>query len=347
MYVNVVLLFGGDGAEYEISLRSAAAVLPHLSSRHTVRTVGIDRTGAWLLTATSPKAIAADAWQEGGIPVTPHFGDHALLAGGAPIPCDVIFPLLHGGLGEGGGVAALLSLLSIPYVGCPPTAGMLGMDKRLAKRLAADAGIRVAAYRTVGRDELADPTLKGALGDALGYPMFVKPTSGGSSVGAARVDTEEGLLPALDSALLHSDTALCEEYIAGAEVELAILEREDGLFGTLVGEIDPGAPFYDYDAKYRDRSSRLFIPARISSAARREVAEAGHTLFRLFGCRGLARVDFFVRDGEVIFNEINTMPGFTDISMYPRLLAAAGFPIGEVLDTLLVGAYRHARDRGL
>ena len=338
--MNVVLLFGGDGAEYEISLRSAAAVLPHLSSRHTVRTVGIDRTGGWYLTAASPRAIAADAWQEGGIPVIPDFGAHALLAGGKPLPCDVTFPLLHGGLGEGGGVAALLSLLSLPFVGCPPTAGMLGMDKRLAKLMAADAGIRVAAYRTVRRDELSDPTLPASLGAALGYPMFVKPSCGGSSVGAARVASPAELLPALSDALAYSDAALCEEYIAGAEVELAILEREDGLFGTLVGEVDPGAPFYDYDAKYRDRSSRLFIPARIPSAVRREVAEAGHTLFRLFGCRGLARVDFFVRGGEVIFNEINTMPGFTDISMYPRLLAAAGLPIGEVLDILLDGALR-------
>ena len=347
MYVNVVLLFGGDGTEYEISLRSAAAVLPHLSARHTVRTVGIDRAGGWYLTAASPEEIAADAWQEGAVPVTPDPGAHALLAGGAPLPCDVTFPLLHGGLGEGGGVAALLSLISLPYVGCPPTAGMLGMDKWLAKTLAEAAGIRVAAYRTVGRGELADPALSSSLGAALGYPMFIKPVCGGSSVGAARVASPSELLPALTAALLHSDTALCEEYIEGAEVELAILEREEELFGTLVGEIDPGASFYDYDAKYRDRSSRLFIPARISSAARREVVAAGRTLFRLFGCRGLARVDFFVRGDEVIFNEINTMPGFTDISMYPRLLAAAGLPIGEVLDTLLENALRRAHDSRL
>ena len=338
--MNVVLLFGGDGAEYEISLRSAAAVLPHLSARHTVRTVGIGRAGGWYLSTASPGAIAADAWQEGAVPVMLDFGAHALLADGVPLPCDVMFPLLHGGLGEGGGVAALLALLSLPYVGCPPTAGMLGMDKWLAKTLAADVGIRVAAHRAVRRQDLLDPTLAEALGEALGYPMFVKPSSGGSSVGAARVFHPAELLPALTAALRYSDTALCEEYIEGAEVELAILEREDGLFGTLVGEIEPGAPFYDYDAKYRARTSRLFIPARISAAARREVAEAGHTLFRLFGCRGLSRVDFFVRRDEVIFNEINTMPGFTDVSMYPRLLAAAGLPIGEVLDTLLASALR-------
>ncbi len=336
--MNVVLLFGGDSEEYEISLASAACVLPALLSRHTVYPVGIDREGGWYLAAPDPAAIAADHWREGATPVLLDPARHALLADGGVIPADAAFPLLHGGLGEGGGVAATLSLLGLPYVGCPPTAGMLGMDKVLAKRLCESAGIATARFLTVTR---ADPPDAAAsqIAKRLGYPLFVKPATLGSSVGAARVDREEQLLPALTAALALDPTVLCEEYIEGAEVELALLERGGTLFGRLVGEIDPGAAFYDYNAKYRDRTTRIFIPARVPAAERLAILEAGRTLFRLFGCRGLARVDFFVRGEEILFNEINTMPGFTDVSMFPRLLSAAGLPLEEVVDILLENAH--------
>ena len=337
--MNAVLLFGGVGEEYEISLRSASSVLNALSARHTVYPVGIDRSGGWYLAKRDAAAIAADRWREGARSVVLDPNHHALLTEDGPIPADAVFPLLHGGLGEGGGVAALLALLGIPYVGCPPTAGMIGLDKPLAKQIAERMGIRTARFVTVGRSETVDGTLCKRLGDALGYPLFVKPATLGSSVGSARVEREEELLPALTAALFYDRRALCEEYIKGAEVELALLERGDSLFGRLVGEIDPGAPCYDYNAKYRDRTTRIFIPARLPSALRAEVAEIGRRLFTAFGCRGLARVDFFVRGEEILFNEINTMPGFTDASMYPRLLAAAGLPLEEVADTLLRGAH--------
>ncbi len=339
MYVNVALLFGGVSEEYEISLRSAAAVLDAMLARHTVFPIHIDRKGGWYLTAPDPGRVSSGALCEDAEPVLLDPTRHALLVGGRPIPVDAVFPLLHGGLGEGGGVAALLSLLGIPYVGCPPTAGMLGMNKRLTKQAAERCGIRTAAFRTVTPPMLDDPALPGTLAEALGYPMFIKPATLGSSVGAAKVNTPEELLPALRAALALDSEALAEEYIAGSEVELALLERDGALFGDLVGEIDPGAPFYDYSAKYRDSLSRIFIPARLSSRVRREIAAAGRAVFRALGCRGLARVDFFVRGEEVILNEINTMPGFTDISMFPRLLAAAGIPLGDVVDILLKNAH--------
>ncbi len=339
MQVNAVLLFGGVGEEYEISLASAASVLPALSAHHTVYPIGIDREGGWYLTGQDAAAIAADRWRPGAAPVRLDPCRHALLSDEGPIPADAVLPLLHGGLGEGGGVAATLSLLGIPYVGCPPTAGMLGMDKPLAKRLAEEAGIKTARYRTVLREEALDPALPARIGQELGYPLFVKPATLGSSVGASRVEREEELLLALMTALRLDGCALCEEYIEGAEVELALLERGDTLFGTLVGEIDHGARFYDYNAKYRDRATRIFVPARIPLSQRTAVAEAGRTVFRALGCRGLARVDFFVRGEEILFNEINTMPGFTDVSMFPRLLAAAGLPLEEVMDVLLENAH--------
>ena len=336
MSVNVILLFGGDSEEYEISLRSAAACLRGMPAHHTVYPVGISRGGGWYLCVADAGAIEADTWHTGAVPVTLDPCRHALLAAGEPIPCDTVLPMLHGGLGEGGGVAACLSLLGLAYVGCRPVAGAVAMDKLYTKILAEAAGIRVAPYRTVTKKEMDDPGLFDALQASLGLPIFVKPTSLGSSVGVGRVSTAAELSAALSLALSYGERALCERAIEGAEVELALIERGGELFGSVIGEVDPGAPFYHYNAKYRDKSFRIFIPARIPSGAARTLLSAGRTLFRLLGCRGLARLDFFVTAaGEVILNEVNTMPGFTDVSMFPGLLAAAGLSFGEVLDILL------------
>ena len=337
--MNVVLLFGGIGEEYEISLRSAATVLTLFPHSHQVFTVGISRTGEWYLTEASPRAISMDTWREGARPVSLCPCTHSMMVDGEPIPCDVAFPLMHGGLYEGGGAAAILTALGIPYVGCPPLAGALAMDKVLSKVVAASLGIRVARGVCVSVHELADPGLAERLGEMLGYPLFVKPPAGGSSVGACRVDSPDMLASALSAAFLFGEVALCEEYVVGREVEFAILEDNGVLRGHEVGEVDPGAPFYDYDAKYRDRTSRIFIPARVPSASRAAVREAGRAIFRALGCRGLARVDFFVLEsGEILFNEINTMPGFTDISMYPMLMSRLGLSLGEVVDVLLKNA---------
>lgn len=339
MRVNVILLFGGKSEEYEISLRSAAAILPAFSGCHTVFPIGIDRGGRFRLTSATPAAIASDRWLEFSRPVTVDPAN-GFLADGDPIPADAVFPILHGGLGEGGGVAALCELLGIAYVGCPALAGALCMDKILTKRIAASIGVDVAAYREVRAADLKDSeALCRDLGDALGYPMFVKPASSGSSVGVHRVDRQEDLPSALADALGHGGRALCEEYIEGAEVELAILEEQEGLRVSTVGEIESGAAFYDYDAKYVSDCSRIFIPARIGRTAARTVRECGRRLFRELGCRGLSRIDFFVkRDGTVILNEVNTMPGFTDISMFPRLLRMEGLSLSEIIDILLKNA---------
>ncbi|MBQ2718743.1 MAG: D-alanine--D-alanine ligase [Clostridia bacterium] len=337
--MKVILLFGGAGEEYEISLRSAAAVLAAFPREHTLTAVGIDREGRWYRTPATPAAVAADAWREGAVPVTLDLHRRALVAEGQVIPADVVFPLLHGGLGEGGGVAALLSLLSIPFVGCGLTAGAVGMDKVLTKQLAATAGIPTAAFTVVTEEDLTDAALGRRLGETLGFPFFVKPATGGSSVGAACVATAAEAPAALRAALAHSDRALCEEYIRGAEVELALLERAGALLTTAVGEIEPAALFYDYAAKYESHASRIFIPARVSRSARESVTAYGRRLFRLLGCRGLSRADFFVaEDGRVLLNEINTMPGFTDISMFPRLWQAAGLSMTELINVLLENA---------
>ena len=339
--MNVVLLFGGVSEEYEISLRSAAAILSAFPLTHTAIPVGIDREGGWYRTSASPAAIAADAWRENASPILLDPCRHVLLDGDCPLSADVVFPLLHGGLGEGGGVAALLELLGLPYVGCRMLAGALALDKILAKRLAAAVGIPTARFLAVTAEELADPTLPDRLLATLGDRVFVKPVSGGSSVGASLVTERAGLLPALAAALAHGGCALCEEYIEGSEVETALLERDGELLVSTVGEIEAGAVFYDYNAKYCEKTSRIFIPARIPKEARARVREYAARLFRTLGCRGLSRVDFFVRsDGSVLFNEINTMPGFTDVSMYPRLFATAGLAMPELVSVLIENAVR-------
>ncbi len=339
--MKVILLFGGACEEYEISLRSAAAVLSAFPKEHTLTLIGIDREGGWYRTAATPEAILADRWQADAVPVILDPHRRALVAAGEPIGADVVFPLLHGGLGEGGGVAALLALLSIPYVGCPLTAGAVGMDKVLTKQLAAYAGIPTADFCVVTEPDLADPALVHRLGERFGFPFFVKPATQGSSVGASRVLCEADAPAALRAALAYGGRALCEEFLRGAEVELSLIERDGALVSTAVGEIEPAAPFYDYAAKYQSHTSRIFIPARISRAERDKVKEYGCRLFRLLGCRGLSRVDFFVTgEGRVLFNEINTMPGFTDISMFPRLLQAAGLTMTEIINVLLENAVK-------
>ena len=339
--MNVVLLFGGVSEEYEISLRSAAAILSAFPAAHTVIPVGIDREGGWYRTRALPTAIAADAWRESSLPVLLDPVSHALRTEEGAIPADVVFPVLHGGAGEGGGVAALLDLLGIPYVGCRMTAGALALDKILTKEIAARGGIPTAPFVAVAASELSDPTLPDRLAATLGLPIFVKPSTGGSSVGASLVREADALLPAISEALAHGDRALCESYVAGAEVEVALLERDGTLYASTVGEIEAGAVFYDYNAKYRDHTSRLFIPARIPRAARALVKEYGARIFRLLGCRGLARADFFVKpSGEVLLNEVNTMPGFTSISMFPMLLHADGLPMQELINVLLENAVR-------
>ena len=339
--MKVILLFGGASEEYEISLRSTAAVLSAFPTEHTPIPVGIDRQGGWYRTSAAPEAILADAWQAGAQPVTMDPHRRALVADGKAIAADVVLPLLHGGLGEGGGVAALLALLSIPCVGCSLTAGAVGMDKVLTKQLATVDGIPTADFCVVTESDLADPCLPSRLGERFGYPYFVKPATQGSSVGASRVLTEAEAPAALRAALSYGGRALCEEFLRGAEVEVALLERDGALLATSVGEIEPAAPFYDYVAKYESRASRIFIPARISRAERDKVREYACRLFRLLGCRGLSRVDFFVtEDGRVLLNEINTMPGFTDISMFPRLWQAAGLGMTELVNVLLENAVK-------
>ncbi len=339
--MKVVVLFGGRGEEYAISLRSAAAVLAAFPKAHTAIPVGITRGGAFFRYDGPIEAIAADTWQEEAtLPLTLSLDGRGFLAEGVPLEADCVFPLLHGAYGEGGAIQGLLTVAGMRYIGCRLPAAAAGMDKVAAKVFAASLGIPVARYRVIRREELLSPdSLARSLEGALGYPLFLKPADGGSSVGACRVESAAALSDALREAFLHTDRVLAEEWIEGAEVEYAVLERDGRLFGSAVGEVEPGDSFYDYDAKYRKKTSRIFIPARVSSRSLIALRHAACRLFRALGCRGLSRVDFFVRpSGEVVFNEINTMPGFTDISMFPMLMQSNGLSLGELIGVLIENA---------
>jgi D-alanine-D-alanine ligase len=254
-------------------------------------------------------------------------------------PIDVVFPVLHGENGEDGAMQGLLQLAGIPYVGPHVSASAVSMDKTLTKLVADQAGVTQAQWHLVRRVDLN--TKLDAMLDTLearfAYPMFVKPSGTGSSVGVSKAVDREALATALNYAAKYDDKVLVEEFIKGREVEVAVMGNDNPM-ASVCGEIDSGADFYDYDAKYITDTSTAYIPARISDQLAEQVREAAVKIYSAIGCQGLSRVDFFVTydDQRVVFNEINTLPGFTSISMYPKLFDASGIPYGQLIDELLM-----------
>jgi D-alanine-D-alanine ligase len=253
---------------------------------------------------------------------------------------DVVLPILHGPFGEDGTVQGLLELAGVPYVGAGVLASALCMDKDRFKAVLRDAGIPVARSLTVRGD--------GQVESPFGYPVFVKPARLGSSVGISKVESEAELLPALELALRHDDKVLVEEYQPGVEVEVGVLGNREPV-ASAVGEIVAHADWYDFEAKYTEGGMELIVPARLPEPTTARVRELALASFVATDCEGMARVDFFVRpDGEVIVNELNTIPGFTSTSVYARLFEASGIPYAELLDRLVTLALeRHERRRAL
>ncbi|MBQ3792530.1 MAG: D-alanine--D-alanine ligase, partial [Clostridia bacterium] len=252
-------------------------------------------------------------------------------------PLDCAFPVLHGKYGEDGTVQGLLALCGIPTVGCLTCASALCMDKAMTKAVLRDGGIDQARGIALEERDLGEDLAEKLA--PLGLPLFVKPARSGSSVGVSKVRTMEELLPAVRKAFLEDSKILVEEFVDGIEAEVAVLEEEGKLTVSLPAEIIPGADFYDYETKYVTDTAQFFIPARIGEEKTAEIREKAGEVFRLLGCTGMARVDFFVRkDGKILLNEVNTIPGFTSISMYPRLMTGLGMSYGELLDRLIASA---------
>lgn len=347
IYLNkktIVILFGGQSSEHEVSRVSASTIISNIDEKkYFVIPVGITKEGKWMIYNGPVDNIKNGDWEKFGTPavLSPDATQKGILklVGGKfkLIPVDVVFPVLHGNFGEDGTIQGLLELAKIPYVGCGVVASAVSMDKEFTKVIAKNAGIRQAKFVKFTTDEIKNGKKCAArVEKKLGYPCFIKPANAGSSVGITKAHNADELIKGLEIAAEYDRKVLVEEGIVGQEVECAVLGNGEARASS-VGEIFSAAEFYDYDAKYNNSESRTAIPANLSEEKMKEIRKIALKVFKAVGGRGLSRVDFFVeKDTErVIFNEINTLPGFTAISMYPQLWADAGLPIKELIDELI------------
>jgi len=355
MRKTIAVLFGGVSPEHEVSLVSAGSVINNIPrEKYEVLPVGITRQGNWYAFLGDLGALADSSWEQDKENLTPCFpvmidgkGAFALFKadGVSYAHIDCVFPALHGKNGEDGTVQGLLQLVNIPCVGCDMASSAICMDKAVSNALADANGIAGAQWLSITKPAFdADPSaFVDACAQKLGYPCFVKPANCGSSVGISKAKSREQLLVACQTAFEHDRKLVVEEFIDGQEVETAVMGNEQPVV-SVVGEIIPCNEFYDYEAKYISGDSELIIPARLSQEKRQEVRTAARKAFGAFDCAGMARIDFFVRksDGKVFLNEINTIPGFTSISMYAKLFEADGVPYPEILDRLITCAMEKA-----
>ena len=345
--LNVCVLFGGISPEHEVSLRSAESVLNNLNKeKYNIFPVGITQKGDWILFGgTDYSLLPTGKWQEyegnRRAAISPIRGQGLLSFEGNCVVrelIDVVFPVLHGENGEDGAMQGLLQMAGIPYVGPHVSASAVAMDKTLTKLVADQAGVPQAAWQLVRSSELQNKmdTILDSIEGRFAYPVFVKPAGTGSSVGVSKAADREALRDALLQAGIYDEKILVEEFINGKEVEVAVMGN-DSPMASVCGEIDSGADFYDYNAKYVTDTSVAYIPARIPEDVAEQVRDLAVQVYTAIGCQGLSRVDFFVTHDEnrIVFNEINTLPGFTSISMYPKLFAASGVAYDQLLDQLL------------
>jgi D-alanine-D-alanine ligase len=352
--VRVAVVFGGRSSEHAISCVSAGSILRNLDpDRFEVVAVGITPEGSWVLTDGDPDALAisgrrlpgvsSDSGSELALTADPRRAGQlvSLSPGGAEVlaSVDVVFPVLHGPYGEDGTIQGLLELAGVPYVGAGVLASAAGMDKEFTKKLLVAEGLPIGDYAVLRPSE---STLDAEQLDRLGLPAFVKPARGGSSIGVSRVISRQGLPEAIAHAREHDPKVIVESAIVGRELECGVLEFPDGTIrASTVGEIRVAGvrgredSFYDFATKYLDNAAELDVPAKIDDDDSDAVRELAIRAFKAIDGRGLARVDFFLTDDGPLINEVNTMPGFTTISMYPRMWAASGVDYQTLLATMV------------
>lgn len=362
--LHVAVLYGGRSGEHEVSLQSAASVLRHLDPQRFVPLpVAIDKDGRWHpgdLSRIEQGSAALPVFASEPpvfLPPNPPASDQvgwelspqtaALSQNRSLPPIDVVFPVLHGTYCEDGTLQGLLELADVPYVGCGVLASAIGMDKEVAKRLAGLAGLLVVPSVSVSHRHYDAQALAGQVAQKLGFPCFVKPAGSGSSVGVHKVRKEADLDAAVRDAFRFDRKVLIEQAISAREIEVAVLENPlpgQPPLCSVVGEIEPRHEFYSYQAKYLDENgAALLVPAPLAAAQADTVRRLAALAFTTLECEGLARVDFFLdrTTGDFYFNEVNTLPGFTSISMYPRLWEASGLPYRELLSRLIDLALLH------
>ncbi|MBI1975031.1 MAG: D-alanine--D-alanine ligase [Parcubacteria group bacterium] len=366
--IRVGIIFGGKSTEHEVSLQSAKNVVAALNTeKYEPVLIGIDKEGKWhrstganyLLHRGNPKLIALNKQvsQEVGL-MTGERKELVVIEMDEKQPLDVVFPVLHGPLGEDGTVQGLLKLMDIPFVGPSVLGSAIGMDKDVQKRLLRDAGIPVARFLVFRSEQgLNSPFPKGStrvregegfsfsqIKQELGLPLFVKPANAGSSVGISKVKKEADFKAAVDDAFRYDNKILIEEAIDGREIECAVLGNEDPV-ASVAGEVKPNHEFYSYEAKYIDAHGAVCeIPAKLPKEIAKKVQETAVAAFKTLECEGMSRVDMFLtKDNRVLVNEINTIPGFTKISMYPKLWEASGISYPKLIDRLITLALSRAK----
>ncbi len=344
--MRIAILYGGKSGEHEVSLRSAASVIRHIDRSHKLHLIGITRTGAWHLQPDS----TMETCLEGDEPLTMRADGPSVLVvpghglrvygthGSSDLPLDVVFPVLHGTFGEDGTIQGLLECAEIAYVGADVLGSAVGMDKEVAKALWLQAGLPVVPFMAVQSRDLSQiDGLADRVQSEFGWPAFVKPARGGSSVGASKVDSRTGLKDALQKALLCDTKVLIEPFVQAREIECSVIGNDEPR-AFPPGELIISHEFYDYEAKYVDPDGATFvIPARLQPEQLASLMDLAVAAYRAAALSGMARVDFFVKkdSGAVLLNEVNTIPGFTSISMFPMMCETGGLSYHDLLEELL------------
>jgi len=348
--LNILVLFGGVSPEHDISVQSAASVISALGN-HNVIPVHITRSGKWLLYDGKLDNVKAIDWEKYGTPavLSPDRETRGLLRIVGEkvkiLPVDLVFPVLHGPNGEDGTIQGLCELAGIPYVGSGVTASSASMDKSVTKLIAKALKIPQGDYLTYDADEIAAniKAVMRKISSKIGYPCFVKPAIGGSSIGISKVESKEALEEALLLAMSLCDRILIEKAVVGREIEVGILGNGMNAEASVPGEVIADGAFYDYEAKYEKPKSQTLVPADLSDDVVATIQKNALAIYRALGCVGLSRVDFFVtEDGKMLLNEINTIPGFTQISMYAKMWEASGLPWFKLIQKLVQLGYEQA-----
>jgi D-alanine-D-alanine ligase len=343
--LNLGIIFGGKSAEHEISLISANNIITNADkNKYEIYPIGINKSGEFLLFSGNDYILdVQDAKKvrlnNNGAPVTFSFGENKEIIGisdkNLKIKLDVIFPVLHGTFGEDGTIQGLLEMASIPHVGANVLGSAIGMDKEITKKILENSGIKTAKFLSFLSSEKQSINFSN-ISSQLGLPFFIKPTSAGSSVGIHKIKDDKDFSEKINDAFKYSDKIICEEAIIGKEIECSVLGNENPV-ASLPGEVIPNHEFYSYEAKYLDENGAKFeIPAKLPELTIKNIQEIAIKSFKVLNCEGMARVDGFLKEnGEFILNEINTIPGFTTISMYPKLWEASGVSYSELIDKLI------------
>lgn len=341
---TIAFLFGGVSSEHDISTISAKGIIQNTDKeKYNIILIGITKDGEWFLFDDDIEMIPHDGWLKSGSLkkafISPDSKIHGIVTeDGEQIFVDAVFPILHGKNGEDGTMQGLLQLAGIPFVGCDATSSGVCMDKAVTNAVCDMNGIKQAdwcSFTKYDYDKNKNTCLDEAI-ERLGFPIFVKPANAGSSVGITKAENKEQLEKGFEIAFKEDKKVVLEEFINGFEVECAVMGNDEPVAAE-VGEVLSAVEFYDYDAKYNNPNSETLIPASLPEEKRDAVREQAVKAYKTLGCEGLSRVDFFVdkKSGEILLNEINTIPGFTPISMYPKLFEAVGISYSEVIDRLI------------